>query len=381
MFRAAPLRFSSILCGCILSQAVPGVLVQTLATEPTTAVAGTPAVNQPATIFAGSGKPAIREQPYSSSQPDSDREQLSLGNPFGVEIQANHWWVTTIDDHCIYAGKLHDRRLVRIAGTGVSGYSGDGGPATQATFNWPHEVRVDTDGNLFIADTRNHVIRRIDSETGLIETLAGDGNPGFKGDHDRGDRVRFRQPHSVVLDGRDGVLVADTGNHRIRRIDLKTGIVETISGTGEKKLPVHGSKASGSALFGPRSLAVDPQFIWIALREGNSIWRIVRQTNTLQHIAGTGKKGYSGDGGSPLQATFNGPKGLVIDDEQRILVVDTENHAIRRIDLKANKIETVMGGKHSKQTISLKRPHGIAFTPKIGFLVGDSEFHRVIAGR
>ena len=99
MFRAAPLLFSSILCGCILSQVVPGVLVQTLATEPTTAVAGTPAVNQPATIFAGSGKPAIREQPYSSSQPDSDREQLSLGNPFGVEIQANHWWVTTIDDH------------------------------------------------------------------------------------------------------------------------------------------------------------------------------------------------------------------------------------------------------------------------------------------
>jgi hypothetical protein len=332
-------------------------------------------------IFAGIGQSATRQQPYPEPNSPIPRDQIRLGNPFGIEIQSNLWWVTTIDDHCIYRGDLDGPTLTRIAGSGVMGYSGDGGPALKATFNWPHEVRVDPEGNLFVADTRNHVIRRIDGASGIITTLAGNGTDGFAGDGERGDRVQFRQPHSVVLDGRGGLLVADTVNHRLRRIDLQSGIVQTISGTGEKALPVDGSDAASAPLFGPRSLAVDDDSIWIALREGNSIWRIDRHTNRLHHVAGTGSKGYSGDGGDPRKATFNGPKGLVVDDQSRILVVDTENHVIRRIDLARQTIETVMGGTGAAGNVSLKRPHGIAFSPKVGFLVGDSEFHRVIAGR
>lgn len=336
---------------------------------------------EPAFVFAGTGHGAVREQPYDEPRETLARDKINLGNPFGIEIQSNRWWVTTIDDHCIYRGKLDGATLTRIAGTGVMGYSGDGGPATEATFNWPHEVRVDEDGNLFVADTRNHVIRRIDGASGVVSTLAGNGSAGFAGDGGRGSDVRFRQPHSVVLDGRGGLLVADTGNHRIRRIDLASGIVQTISGTGEKKLPVDGTEATGAPLLGPRSLAVDEDSIWIALREGNSIWRLDRKTNRLQKVAGTGDKGYSGDGGDPHQATFNGPKGLVIDDQGRVLVVDTENHAVRRIDLKAGVVTTVLGGTRANETLPLKRPHGIAFSPAVGFLVGDSEFHRVVVGQ
>ena len=329
-------------------------------------------------IFAGTGRGVTNAVPYPVGKPLGVAKALSIGNPFGIELAGDQVWITSVDDHCIYRGGQDGRKLERVVGNGLAGYSGDGGPATDASFNWPHEVRVDEAGNLFVADTRNHVIRRVDGATGIVTTLAGNGKPGFSGDGDRGVKVQFKQPHSVVLDGKGGLLVADTVNHRLRRIDLETGVVRTISGTGEKKLPTDGALAEDVSLHGPRSLAVDSDSIWIALREGNSIWRIDRKTNTIHHIAGTGAKGYSGDGGPPLQATFNGPKGLVMDNDGQLLVVDTENHAVRRINLAAGRVDTVLGGTIANQTFPLKRPHGIAFAPTAGYLVADSEFHRVL---
>ena len=206
----------------------------------------------------------------------------------------------------IASGTLDGKQLQRIAGNGLIGYSGDGGPATKATFNWPHEVRSDAMGHLYIADTRNHVIRKVDADTGVVTTLAGNGSPGFAGDGKRGTEIQFKQPHSVVLDG---------------------------------------------------------------------------ETKTIHHVAGSGIKGYTGDGGPPRLATFKGPKGLVLDHQGRILVVDTENHAVRRIDLSLNRVDTVLGGTTSDDTFPLKRPHGIAYKNGFGYLVADSEFHRVLLGQ
>jgi sugar lactone lactonase YvrE len=332
-------------------------------------------------LFAGTGEGAKNENPYRSGQPSGKAVSLKFGNPFGIEIGDHALWITTVDDHCIYRCELDGSAVSRIAGTGVSGYSGDGGPAEAATFNWPHEVRADSEENLYVADTRNHVIRRIDAGSGIITTLAGSGDQGFAGDGLSGDRVQFKHPHSVVLDGAGGLLVADTANHRLRRIDLDTGKVQTISGTGRRELPTDGQDAANASLFGPRSLAVDGESIWIALREGNSIWRIDRATNRIHHVAGTGKKGYSGDGGPAREATFSGPKGLVMDGQRRLLVVDTENHALRRIDLERDLIETVLGGSAAEQTLELKRPHGIDYAAALGYLIADSENHRVLRGQ
>lgn len=330
-----------------------------------------------AEVFAGTGESPQVAQPYPTGQPGADR--VMLGNPFGVEVVGNSIWITTVDDSCIWKCDLDGNSFRRVAGNGTKGYSGDGGPATDAQFNWPHEVRIDQSGNLFVADTRNHVIRMVDARTGTVTTLAGNGKPGFAGDGQRGDAVQFNQPHSVVLDGQGGVLVADTLNHRLRRIDIKSGIVTTISGTGERTLPTDDSDAATAPLIGPRSLAVDDAFIWIVLREGNSVWRIDRKTNKIHHVAGTGKKGHGQDGGPPKQTIFNGPKGIAIDSLGRVLIVDTENHAVRRIDLKANTIVTVLGNQ-SPLKMKLKRPHGIAPLGS-GFLLGDSEFHRVVRWR
>ena len=219
-------------------------------------------------LFAGTGQGVKNAVPYPPGTPLGPAKTLAIGNPFGIECADGQVWITSVDDHCIYRGSQDGKRFKRVVGNGLAGYSGDGGPAVDARFNWPHEVRVDGEGNLFVADTRNHVIRRVDGATGIVTTLAGDGKPGFEGEGDRGANVQFKQPHSVVLDGTGGLLVADTVNHRIRRIDLETGIVRTISGTGQRKLPTDGQLANNSPLYGPRSLAVDADSIWVALREG-----------------------------------------------------------------------------------------------------------------
>ena len=331
--------------------------------------------------FSGTGKGTTRNTPYAKDQPSGSAKSIAIGNPFGIEIIGEKVWITSVDDHCIYHGPISGESLTRVAGNGLQGYSGDGGPATEATFNWPHEVRADGEGNLYIADTRNHVIRKVDATTGIVSTLAGDGTEGFAGDGESGAKVKFRQPHSVVLDGKGGLLIADTVNHRLRRLDLSNGVVTTISGTGQRKLPKDGQLALGAPLFGPRSLAIDEKSIWIALREGNSVWRIDRETNRLQHVAGTGKTGYSQEGGPADQALFRGPKGLVIDDRGDILLVDTENQAVRRIDLQNNQVTTVLGNRASVHKTTLKRPHGIAFSKQYGFMVGDSENHRVLLAK
>ncbi|WP_052031788.1 hypothetical protein [Novipirellula maiorica] len=342
-------------------------------------------------VWAGTGASPSSSARYPNPPTKRSPAATSLGNPFGIEIIEDKVWITTVDDHCIWRasinrdtsaspseqrGESDDATLVRVAGCGEKGYSGDGGSALQATFNWPHEVRVDRDGNLIVADTRNHVIRRIDAKTNIVTTIAGDGVEGFSGDGGPATEARLKHPHSVVLDGEDGVLIADTHNHRIRRLDLRTGLIETIAGTGAGKLPTDGALARQATLYGPRSLAIDKQSIWIALREGNSIWRIDRASGRIHHVAGSGKKGRSGDGGPATEATFNGPKGLVMDDQRRLLVVDTENHLIRRIDVDANTVETVLGNG----ALKLKRPHGIAYANGFGYLLGDSENHQVVHG-
>ncbi len=331
-----------------------------------------------ASIFAGTGRsPDKQTLPYQANQP-SDGREVALGNPFGVEVVGSRVLVTTVDDQCVWECGLKGHKFRRVVGSGKQGRSGDNGDALHASFNWPHEVRVDQAGNLFIADTRNHQIRKVDARSNVASLVAGDGTAGFAGDGAKGTSVRFDQPHSVVLDGAGALLVADTKNHRVRKIDLSSGVVSTICGDGKKKLPVHGELAVTQSVFGPRSLAVDERSVWLVLREGNSLWRIDRSDGRIYHVAGTGKKGYDGDGGPPREATFRGPKGVAIDSQGRVLVVDTENHAVRRIDAKTNTITTVLGGSRAEQTLSLRRPHGIAPLPDGGFLVGDSENHRVV---
>jgi hypothetical protein len=279
---------------------------------------------------------------------------------------------------------LTTKHITTIAGTGERGYHGDGGPAVVAALNMPHELRFDATGNFYIAERDNHVIRKVDVKTGIISTVAGRGTPGFSGDGGPGTKAQLRQPHSIIFDRNGDLLICDIGNQRIRRLHLGTGIIETYAGTGDAKPTPDGATVRGTPLNGPRTFAIAPNGdLYLALREGNAIYRIEAKTQTLHRVAGTGEQGYAGDGGAALNAKLGGPKGLAYAPGDILFVADTENHVVRSINLKSGIISTVLGtgtrgdGLEIDPTAcNLSRPHGVLFANGVLY-VSDSESHRI----
>jgi sugar lactone lactonase YvrE len=313
--------------------------------------------------------------------------ETNIGDPFGVEVGPDGaLYITEVRNHRVRRLDLQTNQVTTVAGNGSVGYSGDDGPAIEAQLNEPYEVRFDRAGNMLFVEMKNHVIRRVDAKTGVITTVAGTGKLGFSGDHGPATKAEFNIPHSIALDDSDNIYVADIGNHRIRRIDAASGTVTTIAGNGEKKLPVAG-KAADKPILGPRALYFRDDVLWIALREGHSVWRMTLDDGLLAHVAGSGKKGYSGDGGDPLKATLDGPKGIVVDADGNVYVADTDNHAIRRITATSEVIDTIAGRgpKHvggegdggPATAATLNRPHGIGIDGKGAIYIGDTLNHRV----
>lgn len=313
---------------------------------------------------------------------------INVGQPFGVEVGPDGaLYVTEVGNHRVMRIDQHSGELTVVAGCGRKGYSGDGGPATQAELNEPYEVRFDRDGNLFFVEMQNHVVRRVDAQTGIITTIAGTGTSGYRGDDGPATDARLHRPHSIALDHRGGLYIADIGNHRIRRVDLNTKRMQTIAGDGRKELPNDQSTALGNPVVGPRALTIDNDSLWVALREGHSIWKLSLIDGKWTRVAGTGQKGYRGDGGPAKLATFNGPKGIAVGPNGKVFVVDTENQAIRMIDERSGAIFTIAGSGPSGRgmkgdggratTAQMDRPHGICVAHDQSVFIGDTNNHRV----
>jgi streptogramin lyase len=309
-----------------------------------------------------------------------------VGNPYGLTIGPDGaLYVCEIGTHRVRRIDLAMGRITTVAGTGEKGYAGDGGLATQAQLNEPYDARFDQAGNLYFVEMQNAVIRKVDRASGIISTVAGTGTPGFSGDGGPATGAQFNQPHSIAFDANGDLYVADIRNNRIRKIDMKTGVITTFSGTGEKAMAPDGSPVRGASLNEPRTMAFDAKGdMYLALRAGNAVYRIDMRSLTLHHIAGTGESGYEGDGGPAKQAKLSGPKGISIGPDGGVYIADTESHTIRRIDQQTGIITTVFGtgaradgpdGDPLK--CGLARPHGVYVGSDGTVYVGDSENNRV----
>jgi streptogramin lyase len=320
--------------------------------------------------FSGDGGPATAAQ---------------IDNPFGVVRGPGGALY-----FCEYTGQKirkvnPDGTIQTVAGTGKTGYTGDGGPALEATFNLPHELRFDRDGNAYITDMKNHAIRRIDAKTGTISTLAGNGTAGYSGDGGPASAAQLNQPHSIQF-GKDGDLfICDIGNHVIRRVDLRTGQISTFAGTGKPGPTPDGSPIEGTPLKGPRSLDVDQDGnLWLATREGNQVFKLDIKRKRIEHIAGTGKSGFTGNGGPAKEATLSGPKGIAIDAAGNVWLADCESHSIRMVDARTGKLELIAGTGTKGNgpdgdplQCQMARPHGVFVDADGSVYIGDSEAHRV----
>jgi NHL repeat-containing protein len=281
--------------------------------------------------------------------------------------------------------------LTTVAGTGQKGDGGDGGPAAQAQFNGMHSLAVAPGGDVYLADTWNNRVRKIDAKTGIITTIAGTGQKGYSGDGGPAVQAQFGGIYCVALspgiDARgERLYLADLDNRRIRMVDLKTGIVTTVAGNGERGVPQDGAEARKSPLVDPRAVAVAPNGdVYVLERSGHAL-RVVNPDGKIRSVVGTGVKGASGDGGDARQATLNGPKHLCLDLEGNVIIADAENHLIRKYLPREGKIVRVAGtGKKGTagvggppEQLDLNQPHGVYVHPSGVLYIVDSSNHRVL---
>ena len=320
-----------------------------------------------------------------------------------------------------------------LVGTGDPGCAGDDGPATAALLNEPKNIALDAAGNLYIADSENHRVRKVDARTGVITTIAGIDvyvapvadpvrdqdvddpladpvttagdayvqkpdlsgmiryvsgatakEPRFSGDGGPATGAALNFPSAVAVADDGTVYIADTWNHRIRRIDPHTGIMSTIAGTGQAKWSGDHGPAIRAALNEPVALALDGRrALYIADQSNNRIRAIDLASGEMTTAVGTGESGYNGDGAPGADTALAGPSGLAVDQEGNVYVADTFSSRIRKWDRQTGVIDAVVGGTgpfqlrpgENESSPNLSRPYAIALHPDGRLFMTDNDNH------
>ncbi len=284
---------------------------------------------QPRTIAGSGNTPG-----YSGDGGASNRAQLN--NPWGIAVDnKGTLYIADTDNHRvrkvldITRDDTNSGTIVTVAGNGTGGNAGDGGVATNAQLNHPTGVAVDGAGNLYIADSDNHVIRKVDI-TGMITKIAGTGVAGFSGDGGRAIEAQLNYPKRVAVTRTGVVYIVDKGNDRIRRVDTN-GIITTVVGNGRGYGGDNGP-ATSAQLNSPSDISIDARGnLFIADTLNHRIRKVDAATHSISTIAGS-LSGYGGDGGPALSAQLNMPDGVAVGSSNSLYIADTNNHRIRKID-------------------------------------------------
>lgn len=309
-----------------------------------------------------------------------------LADPFAVDFDAaGNTYICEMTNNRVV--KVDARgQLTLFAGTTKKGAAGDGGPALEAELNGPHHLIVAKNGDVFIADTWNWKIRRVDAKTGVISTFAGTGQRGYGGDGGAATNARFSGTYSLAFDAEEKILyVADLENRRVRAIDMNTGKVRLVAGNGQKGVPTNGSAAATSPLFDPRAVAVSANGEVYILERGGHALRVVDTAGKIRTVVGTGKAGGYTPTTNPLEVTLKGPKHLWVDRDQSVLIVDSENDVIRRYLPKENQVVLVAGTGKRGSTLNpdplkteMRHPHGVNVDQQGRIYISDSNNSRVL---
>ena len=327
-----------------------------------------------------------------------------------------------------------------VAGTGESDWSGDGAVACAACLNEPKSLTLDAEGSLFIADSENHVVRKIDRKTNCIRTVAGrirgvesgakpvspasvaegvDSDPfaesstvnlhavtqqtdlsgtvrylvtgtapekRFSGDGGPAEQALLNFPTAVVVDRAGHLYIADTLNHRVRRVDAATGVITTVAGLGQPRCFGDGRLAVEAGLNEPAALAVsDEGVLYIADQSNNRVRAVDLTTGVIRTVAGTGTAAYNGDGVAATETGLAGPSGLALASDGTLFIADSFNGRIRAVDPVTGLMRTVVGdgseyryqGPDEAPSCSLSRPSGIALDEEGNLYISDSDNHLV----
>jgi sugar lactone lactonase YvrE len=333
--------------------------------------------------FAGTGVPG-----YSGD--GGPALQARLNHPFGV-VRGPDGGIYFCEMEGNVVRKVDHRGIITtVAGTGHKGPGGDGGPALQAEFNMPHEVRFDKAGDLYISDMSNFRIRKVDMKTGIITSVAGTGARGFSGDGGPAVEAALNEATGIQFDARGDLYICDVANNRLRKVDMKTGIISTIAGTGQTGSTPDGVAFKDVPLHGPRAVDFDRAGnLWLALRDGNQVFKLNLAAGTIHLVAGSGKAGYGGDGGLAKAAVFKAPKGMAVSPKySRVILADTENHRVRLIDTRTGKAELLCGtgekgdGPYGPGAqCRLSDPHGVFEDADGSIFVSNSGADRIVVLR
>ncbi len=271
--------------------------------------------------------------------------------------------------------------ITTVAGNGTAGYSGDGGPATDAQLFIPLSVAIDTSGNIFIVENKNHCIRKVDA-MGMISTIAGNGTSGFSGDGGPASDALLHRPTGIAADKLGNIYFNDAGNARMRKID-DVGIITTIAGTGIIGYSGDGGQATAATLRGPYGICFDGTGNIYFADGGNNVVRKIETTGLISTIAGNGVYSFGGDDSAATSARFANPQHIAIDNSGNLYIADYGNNRIRKVD-GAGVITTVAGdgipgynGDGPATSKELFRPNGIAVGAMGEIFIADQGNNRI----
>jgi sugar lactone lactonase YvrE len=351
-----------------------------LATQPMAALATGPiATFVPGIISTVAGNPGS----FFFAGDNGPATSASLFLPFGVAVNgAGAFYIADTYNNRVRVVNAQTGIITTVAGNGTGGFSGDGGSALTASLDNPSSVQLDAAGNIYISDKMNNRIRVVNATTGIITTVAGVGTAAYAGDGGAATSASLNAPNGIALDGTGNLYIADTANNVIRRVDAISGVITTVAGNGVAAYRGDGGSAAAASLNSPWAVAVLSSGAFYVADQKNHSIRAINAAGTISTIAGNGNAGNSDSGGLASASRLTQPSGVVVDVAGNIYIADTGNNRVRKISAGSNLINTIAGGggdgdNFPANLASLYGPYGLALDGQGSLFIADAAHNRI----